>query len=464
MDNQDKEKQLAEEDAVEQENGTADEHMLVESTKDKEEHHHSHHHSHHSHHDRHHHRHHRHRKHTKKRSRKNFKKFWIKNKKVLIPIAICFMVLIVLSAIVLAVDLIVGAGSKQGQNPIQGADGTVILSATVFQGEVSVSNSAVKLLVEDEDVSKPTHVLLKDYDLTESRLDVCQPVQISFNVVNQPAEYEVEKYIVTVEQTDHAEAAWEFSLPENQTQIDIFNLKTDTEYRYTVNVHFTNGAVSAIGGIFRTEAGPRILTVGGLRNVRDIGGWKTADGRKIQQGILYRGTEMDGQNDKFNLTEEGKEVLLNILRVKTDLDLRWSKEVPKAMEPLGENVRYIRIGMPQYTDVFLEENKENVRAVFSELANPSNYPMYLHCIYGRDRTGTICGLLMGVLGVSEEDIYREYRLTGLHTSHLDSAFSGFMGQLKQWEGQTLQQKTENYLLSIGVTAEEIASIQKIFLE
>ena len=99
MDNQDKEKQLAGEDTVEQENGTADEHMLMEGTKDKEEHHHRHHHSHHSHHDRHHHRHHRRRKHTKKRSRKNFKKFWIKNKKVLIPISICFMVLIVLSAI-----------------------------------------------------------------------------------------------------------------------------------------------------------------------------------------------------------------------------------------------------------------------------------------------------------------------------------------------------------------------------
>lgn len=460
MDNQEINNEQLEETAA-QENRIDGEPVSIEKTGVKEEHHHSHH-GHRSHHHR---SHRRHRTHSRKRSRRSMKKFWAKNKKILVPIAICLMVLILLSGIVLAVNLIIGMDSRDGHGQEQGTDGTVILSATVFQEEVAVSNSAVKLLVEHEDLSQPTHVILKDYDLVESRLDVCLPVQISFNVENKPAEYEIEKFVVTVEQTNGDAEPWEFTLQANERKIDIFNLKTGTQYRYTVNVHFTNGAVSAIGGIFRTEAGPRILTVGGLRNVRDIGGWKTVDGKTIRQGVLYRGTEMDGKNDKFNLTEEGKAVLLDVLNVKTDLDLRWSKEVPEGVDPLGEGVQHICIGTPQYTDVFTDEsNQDAVRKVFSELANPDNYPVYMHCIYGRDRTGTICGLLMGVLGVSEEDIYREYRLSGLHSSYLDSAFSGFMGQLKRWEGQTLQQKTENYLLSIGVTAEEIAAIQEIFLE
>ena len=87
----------------------------------------------------------------------------------------------------------------------------------------------------------------------------------------------------------------------------------------------------------------------------------------------------------------------------------------------------------------------------------------MHCTYGRDRTGTICCLLEALLGVSEEDLWREYQLSALDEKYLDSSFDRFMVALDNLEGDTLQQKTENYLLSIGVTAEEIASIREIFL-
>ena len=106
-----------------------------------------------------------------------------------------------------------------------------------------------------------------------------------------------------------------------------------------------------------------------------------------------------------------------------------------------------------------------VRALFADLADPNNYPMYLHCTYGRDRTGTICYLLEALLGVSDTDLRREYELTTFaYGSVASEDFAAFVTGIDVMEGSTTQEKVENYLLSIGVTPEEIESIRSIFLE
>ena len=101
---------------------------------------------------------------------------------------------------------------------------------------------------------------------------------------------------------------------------------------------------------------------------------------------------------------------------------------------------------------------------FSDLADESNYPIYLHCTYGRDRTGTVCYLLEAVLGLSDENLRREYEMSVFNDSYADfESFAGLTTMLSMYEGATTQEKAENYLLSIGVTADEIASIRRIFL-
>ena len=125
---------------------------------------------------------------------------------------------------------------------------------------------------------------------------------------------------------------------------------------------------------------------------------------------------------------------------------------------------HIYYDAPLYTDVFVEKNKENVRKIFADLAKPEHYPIYMHCTYGIDRTGTICALLQAVLGVQEEDIYREYQLSALSRKYLtDIAFGNFMVSLKELPGDTLQEKAEHYLISIGVTAAEIEQLRQIYL-
>lgn len=45
-----------------------------------------------------------------------------------------------------------------------------------------------------------------------------------------------------------------------------------------------------------------------------------------------------------------------------------------------------------------------------------------------------------------------------------SAFQEFLSELKSYKGETLSKKTENYMLSIGVTKKEIDSIRAIMIE
>jgi protein tyrosine/serine phosphatase len=49
--------------------------------------------------------------------------------------------------------------------------------------------------------------------------------------------------------------------------------------------------------------------------------------------------------------------------------------------------------------------------IFSLLADESSYPLVFHCLGGKDRTGVVAALVLGVLGVADEDIARDYAMT-----------------------------------------------------
>ena len=171
---------------------------------------------------------------------------------------------------------------------------------------------------------------------------------------------------------------------------------------------------------------------------------------------------MDGNTEEsYQITDEGKDVLLNTLGVRTELDLRWNVQA----NALGDAAEHRRYATAMYTELFEEENREKVRVLFSDMADPSIYPAYIHCTYGWDRTGTICTLLGFLLGMSEEDVIREQELTALcHGGSNVEQLEEFIAVIKSWEGDTMAQKVEIYLLSVGVTQNEIDSIREIFLE
>lgn len=208
------------------------------------------------------------------------------------------------------------------------------------------------------------------------------------------------------------------------------------------------------------------MFVDGVYNMRDIGGWITADGKTIKQGLLYRGTELDGVfESNYKITSDGILEMLQNLKIKTDMDLRAADKSMGTFSPLGIGVTRRFYNTDMYETVFTQEGKEKIKRIFTDLAKEENYPVYMHCTYGIDRTGTVCYILEALLGLSEDDLLKEYKLSalGYYDLNITSVLS-FIDEFKAFEGDTMQAKAENYLLSAGITQQQIESIKDIFLD
>ena len=156
----------------------------------------------------------------------------------------------------------------------------------------------------------------------------------------------------------------------------------------------------------------RIMTVGTIRNVRDLGGWSvsgtnTLDGSsytgKINYEYLFRGAEL--------LVGKGNAAALLNAGVTKQYELRDGTQY----ESEDKMANYAHTGLYNYdfaTDNFTryEMARTAVTGIMEDVAY-NDEKVYFHCTHGADRTGSVAYLLEGLLGVSEEDRNREYELT-----------------------------------------------------
>ena len=202
----------------------------------------------------------------------------------------------------------------------------------------------------------------------------------------------------------------------------------------------------------------------GLPNGRDIGDiWylKTEDGKDIKSGLLIRGGELDNANYYYpeNILQIGIERLKNEFNIKFDMDLRSPTVI--GLPLFGDAVVHKTYNMAMYDQVFTEEGKAKVKEVFTDLANPDNYPIYLHCTHGIDRTGTVCFILEMVLGVPLNRLCNEYMLSV--GANGGSILKVYYGINNGYTGKTLKDKAEAYLKDCGITQEQIDSLRAIYL-
>lgn len=255
-------------------------------------------------------------------------------------------------------------------------------------------------------------------------------------------------------------------------ELSIQNLLVDTDYYWAVEV---DGVRSDVG-TFHTAKTVRTFWIDGVSNTRDLGGWKTEDGKnRVKYNVVFRGAKFD------KITEEGRQAVRD-LGIKTDIDLRSSGEGTN--KPLGSEVNFVRAcssGAAMYYDyddrtISDIDGSHVIGTVnaFKVYADPDNFPAYFHCSYGRDRTGTLAFMILGVLGVSREDIQKDYEMTylSLYGGGGYSAYEyvTYLNNMIDWVQQTyapegtLKEAVEGYLLAAGVTADEIAAVRENLLE
>ena len=98
----------------------------------------------------------------------------------------------------------------------------------------------------------------------------------------------------------------------------------------------------------------------------------------------------------------------------------------------------------------------------------ANYPIVFHCIAGADRTGSLACVLNGLLGVDADLLHRDWQYTWTGRKNPKNAPEKFWEQLmagfSAFEGATLNAKIENFVLSCGFTADDIAKFRELMLE
>ena len=298
------------------------------------------------------------------------------------------------------------------------------------------------------------------------------PVVLSWTATpegeNEPA---ILQYTVELSENSDFSDAMIFETTENS--LDVYNLYLATLYYWRVKAELADGqtVVSEIKAFATSEEAPRNLYVEGVTNVRDLGGWKTADGKRVKQGMIYRSGRLNTSESEtlsIEITESGIAVMRDVLGVKTEIDLRRTdnNEVGAlTSSPLGEDVTYISAPMDWSVKDMIKGNIEEVKNVLAILADESNYPIVYHCNIGTDRTGMFAFLIHALLGVSEDDLYRDYLfsnyglINGTRT-YLNLRRAHFR-TVEAYEGETLAEQTRNCLIELGVPAEHLDAVVRI---
>ncbi|TDH64168.1 tyrosine-protein phosphatase [Dankookia rubra] len=175
---------------------------------------------------------------------------------------------------------------------------------------------------------------------------------------------------------------------------------------------------------------PHAVPLEGASNLRDLGGWPVADGRRVRRGLIFRSATL------ANLTESDQARVAS-LGIRTVCDLRGVNEAalrPSRLPPSAERVHLPiepSVGA-SLRDLMLrkESTGEDVvsllrrayidylarfiavyRGLFGLLLEPRRQAVLFHCSAGKDRTGVGAALVLTALGATRETVVADYRAT-----------------------------------------------------
>lgn len=238
----------------------------------------------------------------------------------------------------------------------------------------------------------------------------------------------------------------------------------------------------------------RHIALEGAVNFRDLGGYPAAGGRHVRWRTLFRA---DGLS---NLTGSDRAVIRR-LGVATVVDLRTTLEMERGRFPVEEiPVGFHHVPLldavpdaeaferapgflaTQYREIAAQA-APRIGQVLALLARQHAHPVVVHCTAGKDRTGVLVAVLLGILGVDDETIVADYALSALAMTTLQqrladrhpearaqieratelfsaepSNISSLLADLRRQHGSI-----EGYARFTGVGDDELATLRDVLL-
>jgi len=190
-------------------------------------------------------------------------------------------------------------------------------------------------------------------------------------------------------------------------------------------------------GALAPSAG-KSLGIKSVPNLRDLGGYRTGDGKTVAAGLVYRSNQLSG-------IQPADMEKLATLRLKNAYDLRTADERTSRPEELPPGVNYVVLDVladsPQAGPAQLEKlmadpkqanaalgggkveaafeasyrefvslpsAKREFGKLFVDLADKKQLPAVFHCTTGKDRTGWAAAAFLTLMGVPKDKVYEDY--------------------------------------------------------
>ncbi len=174
------------------------------------------------------------------------------------------------------------------------------------------------------------------------------------------------------------------------------------------------------------SAPARHMTVRGAHNLRDLGGYTTAQGTEIPWRHFLRA-------DCLHRLEEGEASRLHFEGLRQVVDLRTPTEVMEAPSQFAAHPGVDFVNLPLFGSLSpaelakgdapdghpllsfyvtaIETRGAAICEILGRISEVREGAVLFNCTAGKDRTGIIAALLLGIAGVAPRDIITDYAMT-----------------------------------------------------
>ena len=230
------------------------------------------------------------------------------------------------------------------------------------------------------------------------------------------------------------------------------------------------------------------LPLDGAEKTRDLGGYPTLDNKVTKFHVYVRSSRLTNITDKDN----------NFLKdygITDIIDLRGVTKIQSTfISDDNINNEYFKfhyiplstLEMEQYANneqdsenfnfgigyTYLLDNKTKVKQIFDVFVDAKGGVLF-HCTAGKDRTGVVSALILGLCGVDIKDIIANYEVTNTYISNSDF-IDKYPSNVKKSSPEFIKtfvenllkkySSFENYILSCNVSKENIQKIKNKFCE